>query len=62
MQKMDRHSFGKNFDVFPQNSTLFFIQILMIIANSCHSKIILGHAVFPFFKARGKYKQVLKFR
>ena len=42
---MNMHLLGKNFDVFTQNST-FFIQILKIIKNRCHSKIIPGHAVF----------------
>ena len=45
LRKMNMHLLGKNFDVFTQNST-FFIQILKIIKNRCHSKTIPGHVVF----------------
>ena len=43
---MNRHLLGKNFNVFPQNSKNFLANPNDNLKNRCHSKIILGHAVF----------------
>ena len=46
---MNRHLLGKNFDVFPKKINIFHTIPKDNLKNRCHSKIILGHAVFQLF-------------
>ena len=43
---MNRHLLAKNLNVFSQNSKMFLQILMIILKNRCHSKIILGVAVF----------------
>ena len=43
---MNSHLLDKNLNVFLQSSTFFHANPNYNLKNRCHSKIILGHAVF----------------
>ena len=89
IQKIKRHIFLVKIRYFSTKLNIFLTNPNDNLKNRCHSKIILGHAVFQLLfesnfslqlslllnssirwqwllfhliKARGKYKQVIKFR